>query len=349
VADFLLLVCCSIVALLGHGARKRKWMEWLVRLIIGGFCLFEAASLMVTEGTQSEWSNQILAATALATALVLLMPIRKLLSVVLTFTESIVSLQSFIGLVRRKLNLKVASSLLGALMCERVFIPSSIPHMVGLFVYLTALGYFLQIINPVNFDLPAMPIPLPIQIPQLLSYNGIGLVMVSFCGVGIIVTRGWKEAASRLGWLKPTLPQVGIGLALVVFCFAYELVWSIYTHGLPDQDLAAKLSGYNSGTFAAGGDFGMALLLALATALCAGIGEETLIRGALQPVLGIVPAALLHAILHAQFSHAPIFIVQIALWSICFGVVKKYTNTTTTIIGHAGFNFVTTFLFSFNP
>jgi hypothetical protein len=31
------------------------------------------------------------------------------------------------------------------------------------------------------------------------------------------------------------------------------------------------------------------------------------------------------------------------------GLVRRFTNTTTTIIGHAGYNFVTTFLFSFNP
>ena len=79
------------------------------------------------------------------------------------------------------------------------------------------------------------------------------------------------------------------------------------------------------------------------------MGEETLIRGALQPVLGIIPAALLHGVLHGQFAHAPLFILQVAGWSIVMGVIKKYTNTTTTIIGHAGFNLVTVFLFSFNP
>jgi len=91
------------------------------------------------------------------------------------------------------------------------------------------------------------------------------------------------------------------------------------------------------------------VVLALATALCAGIGEETLIRGALQPVFGIVPAAIMHGILHGQFAHAPIFMAQVAGWSVLMGLVKRYTNTSTTIIGHAGYNFCTTFLFAFNP
>ena len=114
--------------------------------------------------------------------------------------------------------------------------------------------------------------------------------------------------------------------------------------------MATKISSYNSGTFAVDGtDFTGSLILALATALCAGIGEETLIRGALQPVVGILPAALLHGILHAQFANAPILILQIAAWSCVMGIVRRCTNTTTTIIGHVGFNFVSVFLFAFNP
>ncbi len=168
-------------------------------------------------------------------------------------------------------------------------------------------------------------------------------------GVGIYVTRPYKIAMARLGWVKPSQKQIGIGIALILGSFLYDAIWAHFTHHLPGQDLATKLSFYNSGTFTAGGGFVPSAILALATALCAGIGEETLIRGALQPVFGILPAALLHGMLHGQFAHAPIFIVQVTIWSILMGLVKRYTNTTTTIIGHAGFNLVTTFLFAFNP
>ncbi|MGH7486686.1 MAG: CPBP family glutamic-type intramembrane protease, partial [bacterium] len=110
-----------------------------------------------------------------------------------------------------------------------------------------------------------------------------------------------------------------------------------------------KLSTYNSGTFSVMGGLMPSVILALATAVFAGIGEETLIRGALQPALGIVPAGILHGALHGQFAHSPFFIVQIAGWSCLIGIVRKYTSTTTTIIGHAGYNLITTFLFAFNP
>src|SRR5262249_19733470 len=129
--------------------------------------------------------------------------------------------------------------------------------------------------------------------------------------------------------------------------FAYDYIWSLFTQ---QSGLGGMLTGYNSGTFATGsGALGGATMLALATGLCAGIGEETLVRGALQPVFGILPAALLHGLLHGQFTHAPIFIIQVAGWSALMGVIRRHTNTSTTIIGHVGYNFLLTFLFAFNP
>ena len=126
-------------------------------------------------------------------------------------------------------------------------------------------------------------------------------------------------------------------------------MWSLYTHNIPGQDLALKLTNYNAGTFSAAGGLVNSVVLALATAIFAGVGEEVLIRGALQPVFGALPAGFFHGILHAQFANAPIYILQVAIWSTIMGIVKERTNTTTTIIGHAGFNFLSTFLFSFNP
>jgi hypothetical protein len=281
-----------------------------------------------------------------ATLLLLFIPIRKLVSVVFTGVELLVSGQFLIPLL--PLFRKVTTFReFWASRC--IFVPSSIPHMVALFVYVSTAAFLVASTEPTSFQFPAMPLAIPLPISQLFSYNGLGLVLLAFCGIGIFVTRPPKVSLVRLGWVKPTWPQVGIGIGLILFSFIYDAVWAIYTHNLSGQDLATKLSAYNAGTFAAAGGFAPSVILALATALCAGIGEETLIRGALQPAFGILPAAFLHGMLHGQFAHAPVFIVQVTLWSTCIGIVRRYTNTTTTIIGHAGFNFVTTFLFAFNP
>ena len=70
-----------------------------------------------------------------------------------------------------------------------VFVPTSYPNMVGMFVYIVALGSMLQAVSPASMDFPSIPIPLPVSLQQLFSYNGLGLVMLSFCGVGIFVSR----------------------------------------------------------------------------------------------------------------------------------------------------------------
>lgn len=341
--DFILVLGCGILGLFAHAARTRSWIEWGLRSLIACVCVFEGFSITAqTSQLGNGYGTEILTGMCTATCVMLFVPVRKVLSAVLTALDGVVSLRALSGPIRHKM------SIAQAIMSIKVFQPYSIPHMVGLFLYISTFAYFLMNTEMSGFQLPSIPLPVPVTIEQLVSYNGLGLIILSFCGVGIFVSRRPKEAAQRLGWVKPTLAQVGIGLGLVVFSFIYDLLWSYFTHN-SGGDLASKLSAYNSGTFSAGGGFEAAVILALATAICAGIGEETLIRGALQPVFGILPAAFLHGILHAQFSHAPVFIVQVAIWSCCMGLVRRFTNTTTTIIGHAGFNFVTTFLFAFNP
>lgn len=330
---------------MAHAARTRKWMEWILRSIICSFFLVSGFTyLLGTVGNGNVWGFQVSISMGILAFCLLFLPFRKVLSRLLTLVDGVASLRVITGPIRHHM------SALASLVNIQVFQPGSIPHMVGTFCFLATFGLYLANTNLTSgFQLPAIPLPFfPLQMDQLFWYNGFGLVFVSFCGCGVFISRKPKEVMKRLGWTKPTIQQVGIGLGLVAFSFLYDLVWSLYTH-TGNQDMASKISAYNATTFAAAGGFGASVFLALATALCAGIGEETLVRGALQPVLGIVPAAFLHGILHAQFANAPVLILQVALWSCCMGLVRRFTNTTTTIIGHAGYNFVTTFLFAFNP
>lgn len=237
-----------------------------------------------------------------------------------------------------------------AFFAERIFVPSSIPHMNALWIYITVVAFLLTHTEMgTGFQMPSIMIPLPVSLDQLFSYNFLGLIMLSACGVGILVTRKPMETLRRLGIVKPTLAQVFIGIAGIFVTFAYDYLWSTYTHGQEGLGYADKISHYNEGAFNPSASASSAGMLASATGICAGIGEEILSRGALQPVLGILPSAFLHGVLHAQFSHAPILILQVFGWSTIMGIIRRYTNTTTTIITHVGFNFISTFLFAFNP
>jgi hypothetical protein len=334
---------CSILGLAAHGAKIKRWLEWLLRVFIGIWFGVESIFSMTMNSTgeepQTPWSAGIIYGMTVVTGLLLSIKFRQVLSKFLTIIENIVSGQIFISLIKRR---KVE------LFANPVFVPTSIPHMVALFIYIQTLAYLLGATALQDFNSPMIPLPLPVPIDQLFSYNALSLIILSFCGCGIFVSRKFRECLQRLGLVKPTAAQIGIGILVIFGSFLYDYIWSV-AGGTMHQDLSSKLAMYNSGTFSVLGGFMPSIVLALATALCAGIGEETLIRGALQPCFGIVPAGFLHGALHGQFAHAPFFILQVAGWSCLMGVVRKYTNTTTTIIGHAGYNFVTTFLFAFNP
>ncbi|MBX9690034.1 MAG: hypothetical protein K2X27_25205 [Candidatus Obscuribacterales bacterium] len=241
-------------------------------------------------------------------------------------------------------------SILQAFFVERIFVPESIPHMNGLWIYLTTMLFLLTHMEmQTGFQMPSIMIPLPVTMDQLFSYNFLGLIMLAFCGCGIFLTRSPMETMRRLGLVKPSFKHILIGIAGIFITFFYDYLWSTYTHSQQGLGYADKLSHYNEGTFTAGAQPGPAFLVASATGLCAGLGEETLIRGALQPVFGILPAAFMHGALHGQFAHAPLLIMQVFGWSAIMGIIRRYTNTTTTIITHVGFNFLSTFLIAFNP
>lgn len=232
---------------------------------------------------------------------------------------------------------------------ERIFMADSIPHMNGLWIYVTCMAFLLTHLEIAGFQMPSIMIPMPVTMDQLFSYNFLGLVLLSVCGTGIFLTRKPMEVLRRLGLVKPTWTQVLIGFVGIFVTFAYDWLWSFYTHSQEGLGYADKLSHYNEGTFTGGAAPGPALIVASATGLCAGLGEETLIRGALQPVFGILPAAFMHGVLHGQFAHAPLLILQVFGWSTLMCIIRRYTNTTTTIITHVGFNFLSTFLIAFNP
>ena len=77
--------------------------------------------------------------------------------------------------------------------------------------------------------------------------------------------------------------------------------------------------------------------------LSAGIGEEVLIRGAIQPRFGIVIGALLWTVLHIQYD---VSFVMLGLFGIgiMFGYQRKYFGTTSAIITHALYNVIVVML-----
>lgn len=356
-SDVIVILVLSLLGLAAHGARTQAWLQWTLRTIYAFCALAEFFTVFNPSSSETSlWTQGVTLIMAITTAGLLFRPFRQLVSWKLSIIDFVLSGQLFIALYKKR-NLKEA------FLTDRVFVPASIPHMNGLWIYITALGVLLANVNPDDLKMGSIGIPFPVPLDSLISYNLLGLVVLAFCGVGIFITRKPKEALQRLGIVKPKGWHIGVAILAVIGTMAYDFAWSFFTN-TPQSGVGGHLAQYNAGTFTAGGAGGLsqgmgpggagaqagpALILAILTAVCAGIGEETLMRGALQPALGILPAGILHGVLHGQFNHLPILMLQIAGWSAMLGIVRRYTNTTTTIIAHGTYNFIMSFLFAFNP
>jgi uncharacterized protein len=75
----------------------------------------------------------------------------------------------------------------------------------------------------------------------------------------------------------------------------------------------------------------------LTIGLAAGLGEETLMRGAIQPRFGLLLTSLIFAILHNNYGFSMSTIVVFAL-GLILGLVRMRYNTTTAMIVHAVYN-----------
>lgn len=158
--------------------------------------------------------------------------------------------------------------------------------------------------------------------------------IVALLGVGFLIRRRGSGLLKRLGLESPhplhwLAGFVLIG-ALVVFQGIAGLVWALLN---PDQ--AEILDAVNSLLLQ---DFDTAwewFLLALA----AGVGEELLFRGALQPVLGLGLTSLLFTLIHVQYGFTP-FLLIVLILAVILGLTRRYFSTTIAIFVHVGYNFV---------
>ena len=157
---------------------------------------------------------------------------------------------------------------------------------------------------------------------------------------GFPVVRDFKRALRRLGLVRPTLRQVAgaILLALLMVAGAWLLdagighVWEAL--GWPRTDSAAfeRLLG------AAISPIGAVLI-----GVTAGLGEELVVRGALQPRLGILLSNLFFVSLHA-FQYGFDTLLSVFIFGLIFGIVRARSNTTTSSIVHGVYDFVAVLL-----
>ncbi|NJN55548.1 MAG: CPBP family intramembrane metalloprotease, partial [Anaerolineae bacterium] len=78
----------------------------------------------------------------------------------------------------------------------------------------------------------------------------------------------------------------------------------------------------------------------LVLALAAGISEEILFRGALQPVLGKWVTAVLFALVHVQYGLFTPATLALLIIGLALGHLRQRHNTTLVIFVHVGYDFL---------
>ena len=168
--------------------------------------------------------------------------------------------------------------------------------------------------------------------PGDLVLQELPFLILGLAGVGIFMRRNAAATLVRLGVVVPSWWQVPLALAAAGLFVGFGNGMDVLNHTVSPQ-VAHQVDVTTQHVFGAlGGPIGIAAL-----ALAPGICEEILFRGALQPRIGIVPTALLFTSIHTQYGFS-LDLLAVFVLAIGLGVVRKYTNTTTSSLCHTTYN-----------
>jgi len=176
--------------------------------------------------------------------------------------------------------------------------------------------------DPAAYEYDTWRTPFLVELP---------LLGLAFAAVGLGVSRGWGSGFDRLGIVWPSWWQPCLALLIAILLLFLAGPVNELTYLLMPKTYYAIVA-VDIKTSAESG-----LSVALIYAVMAGLAEETLFRGALQPRAGIVITALLFAMIHVQYGVSPI-LALIFVHGLVYGLVRRYINTTTAIMAHAGYD-----------
>jgi membrane protease YdiL (CAAX protease family) len=168
--------------------------------------------------------------------------------------------------------------------------------------------------------------------------SAIPLSIFALAGVGLLIRRGGKDTIERLGLRRPTWRQLLVAGVLTAALLGFDFLVSVGWQGL-------NPSGYELMERVTENIFGDLITVggALALGFSAGIGEELLFRGAVQPRLGIVLTTVLFAIGHLQYG-LTLATLEVFIIGLVLALVRKRAHTTMAMIIHIAYNAVGTLM-----
>lgn len=159
------------------------------------------------------------------------------------------------------------------------------------------------------------------------------MALWALIGVGWLSRRAISQALARLGLVMPSLLQVGIGVGVGLLAVGGILLLELGISAIgfgPDENVERL-------TEVLLGPLLTSIPGILTLGLAAGIGEETLYRGAVQPRFGLLFTSFLFAITHSNYG-ITLSTLLVFLVGGLFGLLRIRFNTTTSILAHATYN-----------
>ncbi len=158
------------------------------------------------------------------------------------------------------------------------------------------------------------------------------MTLLAFVGVGLGIGRSVGETVRRLKLAWPGWRELRAAIVTAFLLIAVQAgLGALWMTLAPEQaQQVDKISKLLLGEF-------FNPLGAILIGLSAGIGEELVFRGALQPRFGLIITSLLFALVHSQylFSFALVIVFVLGLG---MGIVRNRVNTTAAILTHALYN-----------
>jgi membrane protease YdiL (CAAX protease family) len=158
-------------------------------------------------------------------------------------------------------------------------------------------------------------------------------VFIALIGVGWLTRLSLRRALDRLNIVKPSGREIAIavGWALVMVPTVMLLEAGARAVGLGvDADVETLTEQLIGPLFQS--PWGI-----ISIGLAAGIGEEALFRGAMQPRFGLIATSLLFALVHSNYG-ITLATVVVFLLGMMLGWLRIRYNTSTAMIAHAVYN-----------
>jgi membrane protease YdiL (CAAX protease family) len=217
--------------------------------------------------------------------------------------------------------------------------PDSAVDMAGLCILLGTLGLFIaNALVPMAEEPPSASVIPSIGIAELLV-QAAAFLALAYIATGYPYWRDLRGATERLGIVVPDGRTIAIAVIATVACFAVAGIAGVIAQQLNPalnealdevvNQMTSQLRSQNQLS---------AVIGAVTLGVSAGIGEEAIFRGALQPRYGLVIPSLLFTMLHGPQYGFNVALLGLFGVSIILGLERRYLNTSSAMITHALFD-----------